>query len=148
MLLHSIGRAGRPGYTSEWIQKYIFPGGYIPSLSEVVPAIEKVGLFMTDIEILRLHYAKTLRAWHERFMAHKDQVLTFFDERFIRLWDFYLVSSEVAFRTGNLDNFQIQLSRQLDALPLTRQYMSDAEDALRRKESAAADRRPVRLAGE
>ncbi|HVY19601.1 MAG TPA: cyclopropane-fatty-acyl-phospholipid synthase family protein [Bauldia sp.] len=148
MLLHSIGRVGRPGYTSTWIQKYIFPGGYIPSVSEVMPAIEKSGLVTTDIEILRLHYAKTLRAWRERFLAHKDQVLTFFDERFVRLWEFYLASSEVAFRVGALDNFQIQLSKQLEALPLTRRYMVDAEDALRRKESSAADRRPVRLAGE
>ena len=132
MLLHSIGRTGRPGYTSKWIQKYIFPGGYIPSVSEVVPSIEKSGLYMTDVEILRLHYAKTLRAWHERF---------------IRLWDFYLTASEVAFRIGNLDNFQIQLSKKFDALPLTRRYMVDAEDALRRKEASAV-RSPVRVAGE
>jgi len=147
MLLHSIGRTGRPGYTSTWIQKYIFPGGYIPSVSEVVPAIEKSGLYLTDMEILRLHYAKTLRVWQERFMAHREQVLTFFDERFIRLWDFYLTASEVAFRIGNLDNFQIQLSKKIDALPLTRRYMVDAEEALRRKESSA-ERSPVRLAGE
>ncbi|MEJ0012499.1 MAG: cyclopropane-fatty-acyl-phospholipid synthase family protein [Bauldia sp.] len=148
MLLHSIGRVGSPGYTSEWIQKYIFPGGYIPSVSEVMPAIEKSGLFTTDVEILRLHYAKTLRAWRDRFMAHRDQVLTFFDERFVRLWEFYLVSSEVAFRVGNLDNFQIQLSKKLESLPLTRRYMVEAEDALRRKESVAGDRSPVRIAGE
>ena len=147
MLLHSIGRSRTPGYTSAWIQKYIFPGGYIPSVSEVVPAIEKSGLFLTDMEILRLHYAKTLRAWHERFMAHRDQVLTFFDERFIRLWDFYLTASEVAFRTGAMDNFQIQLSKKLDALPLTRRYMVDAEEALGRKESSL-ERSPVRIAGE
>ncbi len=148
MLLHSIGRIGRPAYTSEWIQKYIFPGGYIPSVSEVMPAIEKSGLVTTDIEILRLHYAKTLRAWRERFMAHKDQVLTFFDERFIRLWEFYLVSSEVSFRVGIHDNFQIQLSKKLESLPITRGYMAEAEDALRRKESVAGDRSPVRIAGE
>jgi cyclopropane-fatty-acyl-phospholipid synthase len=148
MLLHSIGRIGPPGFTSKWIQKYIFPGGYIPSVSEVMPVIEKSGLITTDIELLRLHYAKTLRAWREKFMAHREQVLTFFDERFIRLWEFYLVASEVAFRIGAMDNFQIQMSRQLEALPITRRYMVDAEDALRRKEGTAADRSPVRLAGE
>jgi cyclopropane-fatty-acyl-phospholipid synthase len=147
-LLHSIGRTGRPGYTSAWIQKYIFPGGYIPSVSEVIPVIEKTGLIATDMEILRLHYAKTLRAWRERFDARREQVLTFFDERFCRLWEFYLVASEVTFRTGAMMNFQIQMSRKLDALPLTRTYMFDAEEALRRKESAAADTPPVRLAGE
>jgi cyclopropane-fatty-acyl-phospholipid synthase len=147
-LLHSIGRTGRPGYTSAWIQKYIFPGGYIPSVSEVIPVIEKTGLIATDMEILRLHYAKTLRAWRERFDARREQVLTFFDERFCRLWEFYLVASEVTFRTGAMMNFQIQMSKKLDALPLTRTYMFDAEEALRRKESAAADTPPVRLAGE
>jgi cyclopropane-fatty-acyl-phospholipid synthase len=148
MLLHSIGRIGPPGFTSTWIQKYIFPGGYIPSLSEVMPSIEKSGLITTDIELLRLHYAKTLRAWRERFMAHREQVLTFFDERFIRLWEFYLASSEAAFAAGAMDNFQIQLSRKLESLPLTRRYMADAEEALRRKEGTTPDRRPVRLAGE
>jgi cyclopropane-fatty-acyl-phospholipid synthase len=148
MVLHSIGRTGRPGYTSAWIQKYIFPGGYIPSVSEVIPVIEKTGLIVTDMEILRLHYAKTLRAWRERFDARREQVLTFFDERFCRLWEFYLVASEVTFRTGAMMNFQIQMSKKLDALPLTRTYMFEAEEALRRKESAAADAPPVRLAGE
>jgi cyclopropane-fatty-acyl-phospholipid synthase len=148
MMLHSIGRVGRPGYTSEWIQKYIFPGGYIPSVSEVIPVIEKTGLIVSDMEILRLHYAKTLSAWRERFLAHREQVQVLFDERFCRLWEFYLVSSEVAFRTGVLMNFQIQLSRKLETMPLTRDYMFAAEEALRRKESVAADRRPMRLAGE
>jgi cyclopropane-fatty-acyl-phospholipid synthase len=148
MVVHSIGRTGRPGYTSAWIQKYIFPGGYIPSVSEVIPTIEKTGLIVTDMEILRLHYAKTLRAWRERFDARREQVLTFFDERFCRLWEFYLTASEVTFRTGAMMNFQIQMSKKLDALPLTRNYMFDAEEALRRKEGAAADTSPVRLAGE
>jgi cyclopropane-fatty-acyl-phospholipid synthase len=100
------------------------------------------------MEILRLHYAKTLRAWRERFLAHREQVQVLFDERFCRLWEFYLVSSEVAFRTGALMNFQIQLCRKLETVPLTRDYMFAAEEALRRKESVAADRRPMRLAGE
>ena len=90
MLLHSIGRNAVPGATNPWIRKYIFPGGYIPALSEVLPAIERAGLYVTDIEILRLHYADTLRAWRERFMARRDEVAKMYDERFCRMWEFYL----------------------------------------------------------
>jgi cyclopropane-fatty-acyl-phospholipid synthase len=148
MLLHSIGRFGPPGETSAFIRKHIFPGGYIPSISEVMPHIEKSGLKTTDVEILRLHYAKTLRLWRERFLAHKEEVLALYDERFVRMWEFYLAASECAFRVGAMMNMQIQLTRKLEALPLTRGYMADAEEALKRKESAATDRRPMRLAGE
>ena len=98
MLLHSIGRNGVPGVTNPWIRKYIFPGGYIPSLSEVLPAIERAGLYVTDIEILRLHYAETLRAWRERFMARRDEAARLYDERFCRMWEFYLAGSETSFR--------------------------------------------------
>jgi cyclopropane-fatty-acyl-phospholipid synthase len=148
MLLHSISRFGPPSDTSAFITRYIFPGGYIPAISEVVPHIEKSRLFVTDVEILRLHYAKTLHLWRERFLAHREEVLALYDERFVRMWEFYLAASEMAFRSGVLMNFQIQMTRDQLALPLTRGYMADAEEALRRKEGVAADRRPLRLAGE
>jgi cyclopropane-fatty-acyl-phospholipid synthase len=148
MLLHSITRFGPPADTSAFITRYIFPGGYIPAISEVMPHIEKSRLKITDVEILRLHYAETLKLWRERFLAHREEVLALYDERFVRMWEFYLASSEMAFRTGVLMNFQIQMTREQMALPLTRGYMHDAEEALRRKESTAADRRPMRLAGE
>ncbi len=148
MVLHSIGRFGGPGDTSAWIQRYIFPGGYIPALSEVVPHVERSGLKISDVEILRLHYAETLRAWRERFLAHREQVAVLYDERFCRVWEFYLASSEAAFRAGMLMNFQMQIARTQDALPLTRNYMNDAEEALREAERRASDRRPLKLAGE
>jgi cyclopropane-fatty-acyl-phospholipid synthase len=144
MVLHSIGRFGQPGVTNPWIAKYIFPGGYIPSLSEVLPAIERAGLLVTDIEILRLHYAETLKAWRERFRAHWDEAAGLYDERFCRMWDFYLAGSEAGFREGGMMNFQIQLTRDLRALPMTRDYIAVAEadlDARREPES-------LRLAGE
>ncbi len=131
MLLHSIGRFDGPGHTGAWIQKYIFPGGYIPALSEVVPKIEKSGLLIADIEVLRLHYADTLRHWRNRFMANRDRVKALYDERFCRMWEFYLASSEMAFRVGGMMNFQLQMTRELGALPATRDYLSAAEDALR-----------------
>ncbi len=136
MLLHSIGRIGRPGYTSPFIAKHIFPGGYIPSLSEVLPAIERAGLVVTDIEILRLHYAETLKAWLERFRANKAEVLRLKDERFFRMWEFYLAASEASFRSGDMMVFQIQLAKSLTAVPLTRDYMSDAEQTLAERDSA------------
>ena len=148
MVLHSISRFGRPAETSGFIRKYIFPGGYIPAISEVMPHIERSGLLVTDTEILRLHYARTLRLWRERFLAHREEVAALYDERFVRMWEFYLASSEMAFRVGGLMNFQIQLTRNLAALPLTRDYVARAEDAFRRKESIAGDRRPSRLAAE
>src|SRR5665213_2367877 len=148
MLLHSIGRFGPPADTSSFITRYIFPGGYIPALSEVTPHIEKSRLFITDIEILRLHYAKTLNLWRERFLAHREEVLALYDERFVRMWEFYLAASEIAFRSGVLMNFQVQLTRDQLAVPLTRNYMGEAEEALRNKENIAGDRRPLRLAGE
>lgn len=131
MVLHSIGRFGRPGDTNSWIQKYIFPGGYIPSLSEVTSAIEKSGLLITDIEILRLHYAETLREWRRRFMANRDKAARLYDERFCRMWEFYLAGSEISFRHQGMMNFQIQIARNQNALPLTRAYMGDAEESLR-----------------
>jgi cyclopropane-fatty-acyl-phospholipid synthase len=143
MLLHSIGRFGPPGPTNPWLQKYIFPGGYIPSLSEVLPAVEHAYLFTTDIEILRLHYAETLKHWRERFLAGRQKALELYDERFCRMWEFYLVGSEYAFRGGAMMNFQIQLTRDQRALPMTRDYMAVAEAKL----GAEAPAESLRIAG-
>ncbi len=126
-LVHSIGRMGGPSYTNAWIRKYIFPGGYIPALSEVLPAVERSGLWATDIEILRLHYAHTLRQWRERFVANWDRAATLYDERFCRMWEYYLAASEVFFRVQDGMNFQIQLAADRRTLPLARDYMIDAE---------------------
>lgn len=122
-VIHSIGRKGPPSRTQPWIRKYIFPGGYIPALSEVFPAIERSGLWVTDMEILRLHYAETLRAWRERFLARRDEALAMYDARFCRMWEFYLAVSEVAFRELGQMVFQLQLTRRPDAVPLTRDYL-------------------------
>lgn len=136
MLLHSIGRFGPPVATNAFIRKYIFPGGYIPALSEVLPAIEKAGLMTTDVEILRLHYADTLKAWRERFMANRDKAKAIYDERFCRMWEFYLAGSEAAFRWQDLMVFQIQLTKKNDALATTRGYMEKCEKALALRETA------------
>ncbi len=128
-LLHSIGRTDPPGGTNPWLQKYIFPGGYTPALSEVMAAVQQVGLWVTDIEILRLHYAETLRAWRHRFLANRDAVRALYDERFCRMWEFYLIGSELAFRHGGQMVFQMQLAKRQEAVPLTRDYMTDWERA-------------------
>lgn len=146
MLVHSIGRTDGPGDTSMWIQRYIFPGGYIPAVSEVIPAVEKEKLHITDMEILRLHYAKTLRAWRERFLARRDEVKALFDERFCRIWEFYLAASEMAFASGLMMNFQIQLTKHQTAVPLTRNYMFTNENALR--EIDGPETAQLKLAGE
>jgi cyclopropane-fatty-acyl-phospholipid synthase len=122
-LLHSIGRMEGPGATNAWIDKYIFPGGYSPALSEVLPAVERSRLVATDIEILRLHYAQTLRHWRWRFAANRDTIASIYDERFCRMFEFYLSSSELAFRRGGNMVFQIQLAARQDAVPLTRDYL-------------------------
>jgi cyclopropane-fatty-acyl-phospholipid synthase len=126
-LVHSIGRMRGPGATNPWIRKHIFPGGYIPALSEVLPAIERSSLWLGDIEILRLHYAQTLRLWRERFMANRERAARLYDERFCRMWEYYLATSEISFRY--LDNyiFQVQLARTRNAVPLTRDYIQAAE---------------------
>jgi cyclopropane-fatty-acyl-phospholipid synthase len=128
-LLHSIGRSDGPGATNSWIARYIFPGGYSPALSEVLPHIERTGLMVTDIEILRLHYAETLRHWRRRFAANRDAIAALYDERFCRMFEFYLTGSELAFRHQGHMNFQIQLVRDQNALPLTRDYIARAERA-------------------
>ena len=122
-LLHSIGRAEGPGVTNAWIRKYIFPGGYSPALSEVLPAVERNKLWVTDIEILRLHYAETLRRWQERFRQNRERIAALYDERFCRMWEFYLAGSEVAFSHSDHMVFQMQLARDPTAVPLTRDYL-------------------------
>jgi cyclopropane-fatty-acyl-phospholipid synthase len=146
MVLHSIGRSEGPSRTSPWISKYIFPGGYIPSLSEVLPSIEKAGLLVTDIEILRLHYAETLKAWRERFMAHLEEVERIYDKRFVRMWEFYLAASEMSFREQNMMVFQIQLAKRQGVVPITRDYIMREEQRLRTVENKSFE--PLRLAGE
>ena len=123
MLLHTIGRWDTPSIANAWVWKYIFPGGYTPTLSELTPIIERAGFVITDIEVLRLHYAETLKRWRERFMAQRDDVLKVFDERFVRMWEFYLAGFEASFRHLGLTVFQIQLAKTLDAVPLTRDYL-------------------------
>jgi cyclopropane-fatty-acyl-phospholipid synthase len=128
-LLHSIGRMSGPGDTNPWLRKYIFPGGYSPALSEVVRAVERVRLWVTDIEVLRLHYAETLKAWHRRFEEHRDELKALYDERFCRMWEMFLLSSEITFRRHDHMVFQMQLAKAVDTVPLTRDYMAEAERA-------------------
>ena len=124
-LIHHIGRSDGPGSTAGWLQKYIFPGGYSPALSEVVPAIERSGLMITDIETWRLHYARTLRHWQERFARNRGIIRDFYDERFCRMFEFYLVAAELAFRRDREVVFQIQMSPSQTSLPFTRDYLLD-----------------------
>ncbi len=138
-LLHSIGRMSGPSSTAGWVRKYIFPGGYSPALSEVMTAVEKSGLWVTDIEILRVHYADTLLAWQRRFQENRARAAEMFDERFCRMWEFYLAISEAVFRYGDHFVFQMQIARQRDAVPLTRDYITDWE------RSHGVEAEPVRL---
>ena len=126
-VIHSIGRYEGPSFTQPWIAKYIFPGGYIPAMSEVLASVERAGLMVTDVEILRLHYAETLKAWRERFNAQRAEIARMYDERFCRMWEFYLCISEIAFRYRGHMVFQLQLTRKVDAVPLTRDYIGQAE---------------------
>lgn len=126
-VIHSIGRRSPPGGSDTWISKYIFPGSYVPALSEVMAAVERSGLWATDVEILRLHYADTLRHWYERFQLNRKQAQDIYDERFCRMWEFYLAACEMMFRNGDLMVFQIQLAHEPDAVPLTRDYITDYE---------------------
>ncbi|WP_149540830.1 SAM-dependent methyltransferase [Siccirubricoccus phaeus] len=128
-LVHAIGRTSGPAYTNPWLAKYIFPGGYSPALSEVLPAVERSGLWVTDLEILRLHYAETLRHWRRRFAAQRETIRAMYDERFCRMFEFYLAGSELAFRRSDHMVWQMQLARDRVAVPLTRDYISAAERA-------------------
>jgi cyclopropane-fatty-acyl-phospholipid synthase len=123
-LIHAIGNVEASGATQPWIARHIFPGGYVPALSEVLPAIEHAGLRVTDIEILRLHYAETLKAWRANFAARRAEIAALYDERFCRMWEFYLALAEVGFRHRSGMVFQIQLAKRIDAVPITRDYMA------------------------
>jgi cyclopropane-fatty-acyl-phospholipid synthase len=146
MLLHSIGRSTGPDVTSPWITKYIFPGGYIPALSEVFPAIERSGLLVCDTEILRLHYAETIKAWRERFLAHREEAAQLYDQRFVRMWQFYLAAAEMSFRKQNFMNMQIQLTKRQGVVPMTRDYIMREEARLRAMERGGRPR--LKIAGE
>jgi cyclopropane-fatty-acyl-phospholipid synthase len=131
MLLHTIGRMSTPGVTDAWTAKYIFPGGYSPSLSEIITASEKASLIATDVETLRLHYAYTLREWYKRVVVHRAEIEALYDERFYRMWQFYLAGAATSFENGSMCNFQVQYARRRDILPITRDYMALAEAHLR-----------------
>ena len=146
MVLHSIGRSCAPGITNPWIAKYIFPGGYMPAVSEVMAAIQYSGLLITDLEILRLHYADTIKAWRERFLARRDEAERIYDQRFVRMWEFYLSCSEMAFREQNMMVMQYQLTKRQGVVPVTRDYIGHEENRLRAAEGQS--RSPLRLAGE
>ncbi len=141
-LLHTISHMDIPAGTNPWLRKYIFPGGYCPSLSEILPFTEQLGLWVTDVEVLRLHYAETLRHWRDRFVANWDKAAELYDERFCRMWEFYLAGSEVAFRHQGQMVAQIQLTKSVDTLPITRDYMTEWE---RDNMPAAADAEHRRL---
>ncbi|WP_062011648.1 cyclopropane-fatty-acyl-phospholipid synthase family protein [Aureimonas sp. AU4] len=139
MLLHTIGRTTPPYNTNSFIDRHIFPGGYIPSLSEVMPAIECSGLGITDIEVLRLHYAETCRAWRMAFLERWSEAEALYDRRFCRMWEFYLAISEASFRWQGYVVFQIQLTHAVDALPIRRDYMTETEKALKQREARAVE---------
>lgn len=136
MLLHSIGHMSPPGTASPWLRKYIFPGAYSPALSEVFPVVEQNRLWVTDLEFLRVHYATTLAHWHERFERNRAKVAAMYDERFCRMWEFYLISAEMMFRTGSQLVFHMQLARQRDAAPIMRDYVTDAQREIIAREAA------------
>ncbi len=126
-LLHSIGRLDGPGRTNSWIRKYIFPGGYAPALSEVLPVVERSGLLTTDIEILRMHYAMTIDHWQRRFQANRAEIAQLYDERFCRMWEFYLAGAEMHFRYLRAAVFQMQMAKSVTAVPLTRDYITNRQ---------------------
>jgi cyclopropane-fatty-acyl-phospholipid synthase len=130
MLLHTIGRMGKPTRTDAFTHKYICPGGDIPALTEALEASQKMRLIAADVEMLRLHYARTLREWYKRCLEHRDEIVAMFDEKFFRMWTFYLSGSTSAFENGGMCNYQIQYIRNRHALPLTRGYIEDEERRL------------------
>jgi cyclopropane-fatty-acyl-phospholipid synthase len=134
-LLHTIGRSGRPSSTDAWIRKYIFPGGSMPTLSDTTPAIENAGLVVTDIEFLGRHYAETLALWQSNFQSNRDKVREIYDETFCRMWEYYLAGAEASFRYLGLTVFQIQLARRHDAVPMTRDYITETESELKNPKS-------------
>jgi cyclopropane-fatty-acyl-phospholipid synthase len=138
MLLHTIGRSNGPSPTDPWIEKYIFPGGYLPALSEMLPCIENAGLIVTDVEILRLHYAETLRLWRTRFLSRRPEAMKLYGEQFCRMWEYYLAAAECGFRYGGLVVFQVQLAKRQNVVPLTRDYIAAYEASLRERERQLA----------
>jgi len=130
MLMHTIGRLGEPSFTDSFTDKHVFPGGYIPALSETVAASEKVRLAITDVEVLRFHYARTLREWYKRVVDQREAIIEMFDQRFYNMWTFYLAGATSSFENGGMCNFQIQYSRNRHTLPVTRDYMVEAESRL------------------
>ncbi len=134
-LIHSIGHMSPPGTASPWLRKYIFPGAYSPALSEVFEVVEQNSLWVTDLEFLRLHYAKTLAHWAQRFEANRDKVEAMYDARFARMWEFYLISAEMMFRTGSQLVFHMQLARKRDAAPIVRDYITDLQRDYKRQET-------------
>ena len=145
MLLHSIGHKSPPGSASPWLRKYIFPGAYSPALSEVFTEVERASLWVTDVEFLRLHYAKTLNHWCRRFEANRTRVAEMYDERFCRMWEFYLVSAEMMFRTGSQLVFQMQLAKKRDGAPIVRDYMTDVQRHYTEIETDGPSLAPARL---
>ncbi len=141
MVLHTIGHLDGPWHPSPWIDKYIFPGGHLPALSDMVPAIERAGLLVTDVECLRLHYASTLAEWRRRFMERRADALALYDERFCRMWEFYLAACESSFRYSQLGVYQVQCCRRVDALPITRDYIGERYAELRQTELQLAQSR-------
>ncbi len=137
MLLHSIGHMSPPGTASPWLRKYIFPGAYSPALSEVFTAVEQNSLWVTDLEFLRVHYAKTLSHWESRFQANRAKVAEMYDERFCRMWEFYLISAEMMFRTGSQLVFHMQLAKKRDAAPIVRDYITDLQREYLARENGA-----------
>jgi cyclopropane-fatty-acyl-phospholipid synthase len=137
MLLHTIGQCDGPNAAHPWLTKYVFPGGDLPALSEMLPVIEQAGLVVSDIEILRVHYGTTLRHWRERFMKRRDEAKALYDERFCRMWEFYLAMCEAAFYYEDVAVFQVQLVRRQSALPITRDYIGLRESELRAAETGA-----------
>jgi cyclopropane-fatty-acyl-phospholipid synthase len=143
-LIHTIGAVHSPLPPDPWVSKYIFPGGYIPSLSEITPSIERAGLLVTDIEVLRPHYAETLKLWRERFLARRAEAAALYDERFCRMWEYYLAGAECGFRYLGQVVFQIQIAKKVASVPLTRDYIVRREAELRRRDTAAPG---LRIAG-
>ncbi|MBO9714371.1 cyclopropane-fatty-acyl-phospholipid synthase family protein [Sphingomonas sp.] len=137
MLIHTIGRAGAPGVTDRFTAKYIFPGGYIPALSEIAQGYEGMRYYLTDLEVLRMHYGHTLKHWYDRTTAAKEAIVEMYDERFFRMWTYYLAGSITGFMNGGLVNYQLQFARDRHALPITRDYMAEAEARLRCPDQAA-----------
>ena len=145
-LVHAIGRSDGPGATGKWLDKYIFPGGYSPALSETFAPIERSGLWVTDCEILRLHYARTIAHWRARFAANRERIRAMYDERFCRMFEIYLAGCEITFRRAGHMNFQIQLSPTVDAVPFTRDYMFEEEAAHRPTQARVRTREPEPIA--